>query len=80
MFSKDCTSPCNEGDNRMLNTNTRKKFFSVKVVRHWNRLPREVMDDPVLAELRARLDRVMSNMVYWKVSLPMLGVLELNDL
>lgn len=25
-----------------------KKFFTVKVVRYWTRLPREAMDDPTL--------------------------------
>ncbi|KAK4814468.1 hypothetical protein QYF61_018986 [Mycteria americana] len=41
----------------------RKKFFTVRVVRHWNRLPREVVDAPSLEVFKARLDRALSNLV-----------------
>ncbi|KFQ10446.1 hypothetical protein N329_08499, partial [Haliaeetus albicilla] len=41
----------------------RKKFFTVRVVRHWNRLPREVMDAPSLAVFKARLDGALGNLV-----------------
>ncbi|KFP22218.1 hypothetical protein Z169_08502, partial [Egretta garzetta] len=41
----------------------RKKFFTVKVVRHWNRLPREVVDAPSLEVFKARLDGTLSNLV-----------------
>ena len=30
----------------------RKKFFTVRVVRHWNRLPSEVVDAPSLEAFR----------------------------
>ncbi|KFQ32837.1 hypothetical protein N332_05291, partial [Mesitornis unicolor] len=41
----------------------RKKFFTVRVVRHWNRLPREVVDAPSLQVFKARLDRALGNLV-----------------
>ena len=41
----------------------RKKFFSVKVVRHWNRLPREAVDAPSLETFKARLGGTLSNLV-----------------
>ena len=58
----------------------RKNFFSVRVVRRWHRLPREVVAAPSLAVFKARLDGALSNLVWWKVSLPMAGGLGLDDL
>ncbi|KFQ45207.1 hypothetical protein N333_03085, partial [Nestor notabilis] len=40
----------------------RKKFFTVRVVRHWNRLPKEVVNVPSLAVFKARLVRALGNM------------------
>jgi len=37
----------------------RKKFFTMRVVRHWNMLPREVMDAPSLEMFKARLDEAL---------------------
>jgi len=34
----------------------KKKFFIVRVVRQWNRLPREIVDTPSLEAFKARLD------------------------
>ncbi|KGL99475.1 hypothetical protein N301_15355, partial [Charadrius vociferus] len=41
----------------------RKKFFTMRVVRHWNRLPREAVDAPSLEVFEARLDGALSNLV-----------------
>ncbi|KFP21085.1 hypothetical protein Z169_00537, partial [Egretta garzetta] len=41
----------------------RKKFFTMRVVKHWNRLPREVVEAPSLATFKARLDGAVSNLV-----------------
>jgi len=42
---------------------TRKKFCTTRVVRHWERLPREAVDAPSLAVFNARLDGALSNLV-----------------
>jgi len=57
-----------------------KKFFTLRVVRHWLRLPREAVAAPSLAAFKARLDGALSNLGWWKMSLPMAGGLELGDL
>ena len=41
----------------------RKKFFTVRVVRRWNRLPSEAVDAPSLETFKARLDGAVSNLV-----------------
>ncbi|KFP96896.1 hypothetical protein N329_07599, partial [Haliaeetus albicilla] len=41
----------------------RQKLFTVMVVRHWNRLPREAVDAPSLEAFKARLDGALSNLV-----------------
>jgi len=40
-----------------------KEYFTKRVVRHWNRLPREVVDVPSLAVFKARLEGALVNLV-----------------
>jgi len=41
----------------------RKRFFTMRVVRPWNRLPREAVAAPSLAVFKARLDGALSTLV-----------------
>ena len=41
----------------------RKKFFTMRVVKHWHRLPREAVDAPSLEVFKARLDGALSNLL-----------------
>ncbi len=41
----------------------RKKFFTVRVLIHWNRLPSEVVDAPILEAFKAKLDGALSYLV-----------------
>jgi len=49
-------------DNR-FRSDIKKKFLTVKVVRHRNRLPREAVAAPSLAVFKARLDGALGNLV-----------------
>ena len=41
----------------------RGKFFTKRVVRCWNRLPREAVDAPSLEVFKARLNRALGSRV-----------------
>jgi len=41
----------------------RKKLLMMRVVKHWNRLPREVVEAPSLEPFKARLHGALSNLV-----------------
>jgi len=46
----------------------RKKFFTVRLVKCWHRLPREVVDAPSLETFKARLAWALSNLIKLKMS------------
>ena len=41
----------------------RGKFFTKRMVMHWNRLPKEVVDSPTLEAFKARLDVALGSLV-----------------
>ncbi|KFZ64958.1 hypothetical protein N338_00947, partial [Podiceps cristatus] len=41
----------------------RRKFFTMRVVKHWKGLPGEVVDAPSLETFKPRLDGALSNLI-----------------
>ncbi|GAB0190846.1 hypothetical protein GRJ2_001549900 [Grus japonensis] len=48
---------------RKFRLDIRKRFFTERVVSHWNRLPKEVVMAPRLSEFKEHLDDALSHMV-----------------
>ena len=51
----------------------RKKFFTQRVVMHWNTLPKEVVHAPSLEAFKARLDVALGSLVWWLATLHIAG-------
>jgi len=63
--SEQCRIPVSDRRSR-FRLDMRKKFFTMRVVKHWNTLPREAVEAPSLEMFNARLDGALSNLVWSK--------------
>ena len=50
-------------EHRRFHMKIRKDFFTVMVMVHWNKLPREVVDSPSLEVFKTCLDNLLSNLL-----------------
>jgi len=48
---------------RKFQLNTRKNFFTLRVMEHWNRLPREAVESPSLEIFKTHLDEVLCSLL-----------------
>ncbi|PKU41214.1 hypothetical protein llap_8483 [Limosa lapponica baueri] len=67
LFSKVCCdrtrgNGCKVKEGR-FRLDVRKKLFTMRVVKHWNRLPREVVDAPSLETFKVKLYGALSNLI-----------------
>ena len=74
LFIRACSNRTRENGFKLeesrFTLDAKKKFFTVRVVRHWTRLCREAVDVPSLEAFKARLDGAVSSLVWWLASLP----------
>lgn len=54
----------------------RKKLFKMRVMAHWNRLSREVLETPSLETSKVRLNGALSHMILLGMSLLIAGGLD----
>jgi len=73
LFSKACCDRTRSNGFKLREGRFRlyimKKSFTLRVVKHWNGLPREVVEAPPLETFQVRLDGALSNLIVLKMSL-----------
>ena len=66
LFSKVCCDRKSSNGFKLregrFRLNIRNKFFTMRESKHWNSLPREVVEAPSLETFKARLDGALSNL------------------
>ena len=50
-------------EHRKFHTNVRKNFLMVRVMEHWNRLPKEVVESPSVEIFKTRLDAYLCDLL-----------------
>ncbi|GAB0185717.1 hypothetical protein GRJ2_001037000 [Grus japonensis] len=50
-------------EHRKFHLHMRKNFFTVRVTKHWNRLPREAVESPSLEIFKTHLDVIVCNLL-----------------
>ncbi|KFZ68191.1 hypothetical protein N338_01374, partial [Podiceps cristatus] len=67
LFRKACSDRMRENGFKLegcrFRLDIRTKLFSMRVVRHWTSLPKEVVDAPSLEAFKARLDGALNSLV-----------------
>ncbi|KFQ58890.1 hypothetical protein N334_01243, partial [Pelecanus crispus] len=67
LFSKACCDRTRSNGFKLkknrFRLDIRKKFFTMRVVKHWHRFPIEVVEAPSLATFQARLDGAVSTLI-----------------
>jgi len=67
LFSRTCTNRTRSNGFKLkegrFRLDIRKKFFTIRVVKHWNMLSREDVDAPSLEIFKVRLDGALSNLI-----------------
>jgi len=80
IFSRACSNRT-RGDGFKLKEgrfswDIRMKLFTMRVVKHWYRFPREVVDAPSLETFKVRLKGALSHLIWLKMSLLIAGGLD----
>jgi len=80
LFSRACSNRTSGNGFKLkegrFRLDIRKKFYRMRVVKHWHRLPREAVDAPSLETFKARLDGALSNLIQLKRALLTAGGLD----